>query len=228
MKKIFCIALVLFAFTGVFAQEKTTAQVEFDAVYQNSVGKWKVKSHRMIWTTQSRVEGRPQTDYSSKTTTEFAPPDASRSTYENSFGSKNSKNETIRIGGVIYTRNNGEAWKEGSFEAKSQPESKSKSVDKQVDSQVEYKFLGSEKFNNQTANVYAKIAVTKTINPATNKETLSTVTTKYWFGEDGMILKSDMEMENRTGEMIHHSRVTQIWESDPNIKIEAPTLSQIK
>jgi len=225
MKKILCIALILFGCVGVFAQEKTIEQSEFDAVYKNSLGKWGGK-YRMTLTTQSSVEGRPQTDYSSKTTMEFALPTGSRTIYENSFGAKSTKTEKIRIGDKTYTRKEGEAWMEESSEAKSQPKDKSTSVE--GDSQVEYKFLGSEKFNNQTANIYAKIAETKRIHPANNKETLSVATTKYWFGDGGIILKSDMEMKSRTGEAIHYSRVTQIWESDPNIKIEAPDLSQIK
>lgn len=228
MKCILSIGLVLFGFIGVFAQEKTIGQAEFDAVYQNSPEKWKGKPHRMIITTQSRTEGRPQTDYSSKSIIENASTTTSRVIYENSFQSKNSNSETIRIGDKIYTREGNGAWKEGTSEVKAQPGNKITNTDNQADGQIEYKYLGTEKLDNQTANVYVKIARKKGINSANNKETVSTTTTKYWFGEDGMILKSDMKMDSQTGEKIFHTRLTQVWELDPNIKIEAPNLKEVK
>ena len=43
MKSILCMIMLLFGFIGVFAQEKTIRQAEFDAVYQNSPEKWKGK-----------------------------------------------------------------------------------------------------------------------------------------------------------------------------------------
>ena len=228
MKKILWIVLILFGYIGVFAQEKTIEQAEFDAVYQNSFEKLKGKSHRIIMTTQSSVEGRPQTDFSSKTVLEFASPTTSRTTYESSFQSVNKKTETIRIGGKTYTRKESDVWKEENPKVKSQPGNKLTRVDNEVDNQIEYKFLGSEKLNNQSVNRYAKIAGKKLVNSANNKETLSITTTKYWFNEDGMLLKSDMEMESRTREMVFHTRLTQIWELDPNIKIIAPTLDPTK
>jgi hypothetical protein len=161
--------------------------------------------------------GRPQTNYLTKSITEYASPTVSRFTHESNFGSKNSKNEAITIGNKKYIRKGNEAWREGTFENNSQPINESINAD----SQFEYRFLGTEQINAQTANVYAKIEKRKRTDSA-NKETFSTITNKYWLGENGMILKSDMEMESPTGEAIQHSRVTKIWEADPNIRIEAP------
>lgn len=227
MKNILCIGLILFGFIGVFAQEKTIERAEFDAVYQNSSEKWKGKSYRMIITTQSSTEGRPQTDYSSKSTIEYTSSTTSRLIYENSFQSKTSNSETIRIGDKLYIREGNGAWKAGTSEVKSQPENKITNTDNQADGQIEYKFLGTEKLGNQTANVYAKFARKKDVNSTNNKETVTT-TTKYWFGEDGMILKSDMKMDSQTGEKIFHTRLTQVWELGPNIKIEEPDLKSVK
>jgi len=228
MKSILCISLVLFGFIGVFAQEKTIERAEFDAVYQNSLEKWKGKSYRMIITTQSSTEGRPQTDYSSKSTIEYTSATTSRLIYENSFQSKTSNSETIRIGDKIYIREGNGTWKAETSEVKSQPGNKITNTDNQADGQIEYKFLGTEKLGSQTSNVYAKIARKKGINSTNNKETVSTTTTKYWFGEDGMVLKSDMKMDSQTGEKIFHNRLTQVWELDPNIKIEEPDLKSVK
>ena len=46
MKKILFMALILFGCVGVFAQERTIEQAEFDAIYKNSFGKWG-KSYRI-------------------------------------------------------------------------------------------------------------------------------------------------------------------------------------
>lgn len=219
MKIVLCLTLFLFGFTCVFAQQKTISQAQFDtAISNNSPDKWKGKSYRLTTASESRVEGRPQTDYYSKSIIEYASPTISRFAHESNFGPGNSKREAITIGNKTYIRNGNEVWKEGKFENKSQPINDSA----KADSQFEYRFLGTEQINAQTANVYAKIEKRKRTDSANNKETFSTITNKYWLGENGMILKSDMEMESRTGETKHHSRVTQIWESDPNIRIEAP------
>ena len=234
MKSILCIGLVLFGFIGVFAQEKTIERADFDAVYQNSTNKWKGKSYRMVITTQSGTEGKPHTDYSSKSIIENASNTTSRVIYENSFQSKTKKSEKIRIGDKTYLREGNEEWKEVTLEVESQPQPGNKipntdnQVNNQVDSQIEYKFLGSEKLDNQITNVYAKIERQKVINSTNNKETHSVATTKYWFGEDGIILKLDMEMDSQTGETIFHTRLTQVWELDPSIKIEAPNLNAVK
>ena len=94
-----------------------------------------------------------------------------------------------------------------------------------ADVQTEYKYFGNEKLNGQNAKVYAVIVKTKNIDPASKQEILSVSTTKYWFADNGTILKSDMTMESRNGGKISHSRATQIWESDANIRIEAPTMN---
>jgi hypothetical protein len=219
MKIVLCLTLFLFGFTCVFAQQKTISQAEFDtAISNNAPDKWREKSYRLTITSESRMEGRPQSNYLTKSITEYASPTLSRFTHESNFGSKNSKNEAITIGNKKYIRKGNEAWREGKFENNSQPINEST----KADSQFEYRFLGTEQINAQTAYLYAKIEKRKRTDSATNKETFSTITNKYWLGENGMILKSDMEMESRTGEAIQHSRVTQIWEADANIRIEAP------
>src|SRR3712207_3699182 len=105
MKKILCLAVILFAGLGIFAQqEKADAitQAQFDAVYQRSLDawsleNWKGKSFRLTTVTHSSLEGRPQTDYTSKMITEYASPTSSRGVYERTLGDKKSKTESIRI-----------------------------------------------------------------------------------------------------------------------------------
>jgi hypothetical protein len=101
-----------------------------------------------------------------------------------------------------------------------------------VDQQTEYKSLGTEVLNDRRTNVYAKIERTKRFNEEKQTESFSTITTKYWFGEDGGIIKQEdriesgvmpqkdkIEVSNRT------LRVT-VWELDPTIRIEAPIIDK--
>lgn len=231
MTKIFCIALILFAYIGAFAQEKTITKSEFDTISKNFLEKWRGKQHRMTVTTQSGVEGRPETDYSSKTVFEYGSTNVRRFIYENTFNSINKRTEIITIADKMYERKGNEQWREVMFAANassSQTENKSSAVNNQGERQIEYKFLGTEKLNNQTANVYGVYENAKSIDAQSGKEALSTTVTKYWFGEDGLILKSDRITENRSTEKITHFRLTMAWELDSNIKIEAPNLNQTK
>ena len=94
-----------------------------------------------------------------------------------------------------------------------------------ANNQIEYKYLGTEKLNNQTASVYTAIKKESRTDSTPSKEQLSTTITKYWFAPDGSILKSEMQRESQSGEAIYRTLLTQIWESDSKIKIEAPNLN---
>jgi hypothetical protein len=226
MKNILCVIIIVAGAFVAHSQERPLTQAQFDAIYLNSfevwsLESWKGKSYRKITITHSSTEGRPQTDYSSKSTFEYASPTVSRSVYETSFGDKKSKTESIRQGEKIYTRKDGESWKEGVFTAKSRT-AKTPSVADSADSQIEYKFLGSESLNNQAADVYAKIVKTKRLEPSgSQEEKITTSTTKYWFSKEGFLLKLDMVMESCTGEKTVRTLLTQSWEFDENIKIDA-------
>lgn len=222
MKNILCVIMIVAGAFVAHAQEKPLTQTEFDAIYRNSLEvwsleSWKGKSYRRITTTHSSTEGRPQTDYSSKSTFEYASPTAYRGVYETSFGEKKSKTESLRLGEKLYTRKDGESWKEGIYTEKPEP-AKTPPVADAADSLVEYKFLGSERLNNQAADVYAKIVKTKRIDPSgAPADKITTSTTKYWFSKEGFLLKMDMVMESRTGEKTVRTLLTQIWEFDESI-----------
>lgn len=233
MKSILFVALVLFGFIGVFAQERTISKAEFEAVSESpnkwAPTRWTGKSYRMITTTESKISGKVPQDLSSKITIEFASPTISHFISESRMGSKISRNESIRIGDKTYKRNGDEAWIEGTVEVN--PTSKKTETtspapsNNQADSQIEYKYLGSEKLNNQTTNVYAWISKKNLIDPSTNKEKISTSIAKYWFTEDGILLKEDRVMEHKTGEVTIYNRLTTVWELDPNITVIAPILN---
>ena len=235
MKKIIGLAFVLFASFSVFAQEKTIQQAEFETINKNSSRLLSGKPRRIIRTQQSTVEIIPQTNASSnsmkalpassisaKTVTEILPSVGFHSIYEFNSSSLNTKKEMIRVGGKTYTREGNTEWAEL---IAPQVISKSKRTTKIIDNQIEYKAVGSEKLNNQNTNIYAKVEKSRLLNPSDNQESVSTTTTKYWYAEDGRLLKRERKREIRNGKMISKFTSTIVFELDPNIKIEPPKLN---
>lgn len=237
MKSILLAALILFgAVSGVFAQERTMSKAEFDSVIKNAkwaLTEWKGKALRMTQTSESKAEGKFQEFASGKTTIEFASPTVSRLISEITSRSKTTKSESIRIGDKTYKRTGDGAWIEGTTEAKTQtktaepppPPPPALPGEDQAEKLTEYKYLGTEQLNGLTTNVYAVTMKIKRLNPTTNQETLSISTHKYWIGEDGVKLKDEDVGETRGGETNLYRRLTVVWELDPTIKVEAPTIN---
>jgi hypothetical protein len=228
MKKLFCLAFVLVAAAGIFAQEKTIEKSEFETVFRNSFRKFAGQSHRQTTTNQEIAESIDQNKTSSQSVIEFAAPRSSRLVFEFNSSSLNKRTESIIIGDKTYTRIDDGDWKEGKREMLPSPERKLKTVDEQI----EYRSLGTELLNNQNTTVYAKIQKRKLINESNQSEMFSTITTKYWYGEDGGILKQEAQTENRiksnksAAEIIFHGLRVTVWELDPNIKIEEPLITK--
>jgi hypothetical protein len=232
MKKILCLAFVLFSSIGISAQEKTIQQAEFETINKSSSLLLSGKAYRIIRTVQSSVEIIPQTNASNNSTktvppsnisiksiTEFVPSVGFHSVYEFNSSSLNTKKEVIGIGGKTYTREGNGEWGEVTAPKVA---TRSKRTTTNIDKQIEYKSIGSEKLGNQNTNIYAKIERSKLINSTDNRESISSTTTKYWYGEDGRLLKRERKREIRNERMISKFNSTIVFELDPNIKIEAP------
>jgi hypothetical protein len=236
MKRIFCIALILIGAIGVFAQERTISKTEFDALFKNpnrlAPFIWKGKTWRNIITTETKAEGKNPVDSSTKSISLYAPWQKSHTFLESRTGSKITKRETIRLGDKIYTRNENEAWTVEAFAEKPKTETPTASAPVAVESKFErsneYKYLGSEKLNSQMTNVYVYITKTKGADPSTNIERAYTHTSKYWFNEDGTLLKEDRVIEGRGETGTLFNRLTIIYELDPNIIIEAPLMNRVE
>jgi hypothetical protein len=226
MKKFFCLVFILFGAIGIFAQdaEKTIEKAEFDTVSINSYRKFAGQSYRQTEVFQDIPTVSNQNKLSTKLVMEVAARQGVRSISEFDSSTLKKRTETIRINGKIYTRINDGEWTEGTPEVRPKTESKIKMVEEQI----EYKFLGTEKLDDQNTNVYAKIQRQKLISESNKSETFSIITTKYWFGEDGGRLKQEIQMESRIklekspAESIFRNLRVTVWELDPSIKIEAP------
>lgn len=238
MKKILCLAVVIFASAAVFAQEKTIQPAEFETINKSSSRMLSGVARRIIRTQQSTVEvispsrdsnnttkTAPASTISVKSVIEILPSVGYHSVYEFNSASKATKKETIKIGDRTYEREGSGEWSEITAPKTSV---RAENSARKIDNQVEYKILGSEKVNNQNANIYAKIEKSKFVNSADNQESTSSTTTKYWYAEDGRLLKRERTREIRNEKMISRFNSIIVFELDPNIKIEAPKLMAIK
>jgi hypothetical protein len=229
MKKIFCLAFVLFAVAAATAQEKTIEKAEFDAVSRPSMRKYLGQSYRQTTTTQNIIDDSTNLPILSKTVFEHTAARASRMVYEFSSPTLNVKRETITVGGKIYSRIDGGEWTEKKLET---PRPMVESSLKMVEEKIAYKSLGTELLNGEKTDVYEKIQNQKRINESTGGETFSIVTTKYWYGKDGGILKQEQQMEIRVKlpadpkEKITRHSMVNVWELDPEIKIEEPVAAK--
>jgi CRISPR/Cas system-associated protein endoribonuclease Cas2 len=273
MKKILCVIVILFAVSGVFAQEKKITQSEFEAIYKAAFTKFKSEPYRVITVRKNSYDGAqsylqteaansssfsldtsmrvPSTDnytqtmptitethrlgdkiYSpvSKTTFEFVSPSVYRQIFEsdssqvlnlnsiNTFNPINTKIETITIGDKFYVRVGDGKWRQGKTADATQLKDESAAIEEKS----QYKYLGKDKLDGQDANVYEKTVERKTIAVSNRKKMLIKTTEKYWFGENGELLKVKSESKGKSRSASFNAEFETIYEIDPNIKIEEP------
>lgn len=92
---------------------------------------------------------------------------------------------------------------------------------------VEYKYLGSEEINSEPANIYArfeKYTLVENSGRIISKSFIS----KGWFRNDGLMIKSELEIQidNKGNKSITHS--VQTWEKlAPRFEIKIPKLPDV-
>lgn len=274
MKKTLCLILILFGFTGIFAQQKNVTQAEFDSIYNNGIAKLKVTQYRMTIKNESNSEwksllpiaqesipssfsssplsiqsaredpfnssnpykpkriGDPTYIGESTTIIEYASPSVYRHIFEaksqttnNGFspniinpGPSITRIERITIGNESYIKVGNEKWKAAKFPA-------IQSFQNQLtllEEETKYQFLGKENLDGQSTSVYQKIEKRKSINSSNKTKTSLTSTMKYWFSEDGRLLKTEIKNKSQTGQSVFNSKSTTVYEADSSIKIEKP------
>jgi hypothetical protein len=247
MKKIVCLTFVLFTSIGVFAQDKTIQKAEFDKMLSTSLRLLSRKAHRIIetyntqsfWLQKSRSNNSPPVVMlSSKNITEILPSVGRHSIYESNSRLGKTKREFFSVGEKQYTREGEGAWLGRIIKgaAKSQFQSHALNPLDSSEKYKEYKFLGNEKLDNQNTKVYLVIRKTQPATPKTNRPANSKIypavkdgTCKYWFGKDGILLKSECKTEfysvprESSPLVITHS--IKLYELDPKIKITAPKIN---
>ncbi len=148
------------------AEEKAISAAEFAAAEKAADAPFAAKQTPARWTidTESRMEGRPQTDWVSRSVMEFGADRSLRTTSTSKFGNVPQKTEImIKVGKHRYTRTGDGNWKETDVEAKSQPLQKTEGENEAAGRQVEYKDLGDAVFEGKKVRMFLQTELKKDI-----------------------------------------------------------------
>ena len=210
------------------AQEKIISSAEFAAAERTADATFQAKQVPARWTlsTESRMEGRPQTDWVSRTVMEFGTNGSRRHSGQSTLGGSPVKQETvIKIGDKTYHKADGEEWKEGAVETDRGPSEETISEPPITYTHVEYKYLGSGVLNGKKVRMYLKTEGRKQTAKDAVVVSESEASTKYWFGESSDFYRSEYRSTTKTGDKIFHGIITIEKELDPSISISAPEIS---
>jgi hypothetical protein len=225
---------VLFLSSGhtfVSAQGTVLSAAEFGRIVGSDpekagTARWKQNlPYRMTMTTTSRMEGRPETDWTSRNVHEFAASGAKRSVLESKFGSGPAKTrESIVIGGVTFRREGGNWIKEPTDPAEPAADGPVPvfGAFETVSREAEYKFLGAETIKGAIVKVYWKSEREKRVDKAAGVESVTERTAKYFMSLAGMLVRSENESKTTAGTQVLRTAFTIEWESDPRIAIALP------
>jgi len=240
MKIVFCIACVLVCFASGLAQEKSIDRSEFDALTQNSnhpIARWPgKKSFRRTTITESRAEGvspAPESakwtkNFSTKSVSEYAIDSKTYHFISETSGEAPQKRETVKVGGLVYTRVGSGPWTKTAGEAAPKtppPYTPPPSRFENLSTETSYAYLGTETYKNATVRTYQKVEKRQMVNKETGKPAESVATTKLWIAEDGTLLRTDFKSDLKDGELSSSMYSLEEFELDPSITITAPEVS---
>ncbi len=237
MKSITCLAFILFSIINTFSQETAITEDEFLAVLAKAnKPSWEMKSSPYKITLISEIVLKfKQDDFdrplsSFKTVLEKDGKFASHYVYELSKNSLKEKFESVQIRGNYFERKDDGNWMQISKPSKilvllalPSPR-KYKDTEKSSEAHgrsIEYKYLGKEEITNQIADVYMTTENSTKGEPSGNKIITSEIR-KFWFAQDGEILKLDVKIKIDSNGNTSHTHNIQTWEADENIRIETP------
>ena len=208
------------------AQEKTISAPEFEAAERAANELFTNKTVPARWTiiTESRLEGRSQTDYLSRTVMEFGPDRSSRRTTESSFGGQPQKYEyAITVGGRKFECLGDGEWTEvnvGGYIEPPAAEPQSPTL------HVEYKYLGKGILNGKNVRMYLETERGTRNAGNVGVRTKVEASTRYWFGENGDVYRMEYVAKSVTNAWVLRTNVTIEKEPDPQISIFAPVINK--
>jgi hypothetical protein len=209
ISRLCALLIVVFSTASIlFAQQTSDDAKDFDAIYRKSFELKREKSFRLKTTSETFDTNGTTLKSKYVSTYEVVPPDRSyfSATYEGDSTKK--KSESITISGKRFVRIDGGKWEidnsKGQYGTAAEGRSSIKLIEKTT-------------FNNQTANVYEVKGGRYNSSDGDSK-----FTAKYWFSEEGLLLKEESE-ETFNNRIV---RRISIYEYDANIKIEAPNVSE--
>ena len=203
---------------------------EFDAVVTpaaENVGKYFLgKPLRMRTSAEVRNSAHPEFDLTSKSLSERSSKGDYHGLSESTLGGKLMIGESIRIGEANYKRTNGGKWERAPAQ-KDPPvpaPADRPSPTEQITSEAEYKYLGTENYELETAGVYSKVEKSSDVNKSTGKEQQKISSSKYWIAKDGHLIKQELRSTTKTPDMTMIVNIVTEYASDPAITITAPEI----
>jgi len=197
--------------------------------------RWKGKSFRLTSILEFRGQGPGKsadgTPWSvnriSKTIKEFGLNEAYRESNETTHNGDVTRTESIRVAGVLYSRNDNENWKITKPEAPwQQPDASGGSSNpfEDISTDVEYKYLGTEVFRNATVKTYLATTRKKSVNKVNGTDEFLVSTEKYWLDQDGTTLKSVYRSDGKGVGRTSFTGITMEFVLDSSISITAPNV----
>ena len=216
MKILLSIIILVSGFNFAFAQEKTIDKTEFEQVRKTAMEILRSKPRRATITSETKVNGEPQKNNSTKTITEVDA-DRRRTVNEKISGTRDTKNEYVQIGDKAYQRKDNGDWKETkAFDRNQMPRIKI------ISEESDYKILGTDTIGEQTATIYQRNSKVKKIDTGNNKEISSQESVKYWIGANGELIKREENRENIVDGKTFNFKIIAVIEYLESIQIEAP------
>jgi hypothetical protein len=238
MKTTLCFIIVFCAVAIGAAQERVIDKTDFDRVVADgnkSLARLKNERYRMTITTSAKIVGRPQSDWSSKSISEYVAADQTRNVHSSMFGGKaNPTRELIVLGKWKYARSGTESWTRTAYEpgqTPAQPAAPPPPPDspyEEIATTADYKYLGKVDLGRRTANAYQRIERQTKVNKKNGENTESVSKATYWFAEDGSMLKNENQFESRAASMTTNNFVSVEWTVDPALVITEPIVTPAK
>lgn len=213
---IFFVALVSVA---VNAQYRVVTEEEYRTACGTTIPvplRARVERYRMILETRSAMEGRPSTDYSSRSITNFQDRAKWHRLSESTFGTTKRVSEEISFEGKMYKKSEGGEWVE--LDLSSAPPA-AKSDTRYLS--IEYRLLPDETLKGKKFRVCEKHEVASIKVAGSDAEVRREGTTRYWMTDDGL-LKSESSYRNVSEKNTMTSWIKNEWEIDPTITVSLP------
>jgi hypothetical protein len=242
MKILFVIAFVGCVAFPNQAQERRISQSEFERAFKESyniVTIWNGKAFRKRLSVESRS---PASGYRLEQVSEFDGRGATRMIYNEQVDGRppRATREIIGIGNTHHLRDVGKtvwwtrsvgkreemdyhrAYVPDPFEVQAVRDHFIRSKFQINSKQTAFGVLGNELIKNETATVYKTTEKITGTEKKTGLPMETSAVMKYWFGPNGIILRSESVSTGRIGNDHFFLRIIGVWELDETIAISAP------
>ena len=179
----------------------------------------RAEAYRMTIETKSAMEGRPSSDYTSRSVTSYQDRTTWHRLSESSYGPTKRSSEDIFFGGKMFSRTGDGEWTEIDLKTAPNPPVPAKSEIRYLS--IEYRLLPEESLRGQKVRVCEKHEIAEIKIQKSDSRTRRESTSRYWVNDDGM-LKSENFYRNIGEKGATTSLIKNEWEIDPTIKVSPP------